>query len=75
MNKHQVKGMSNQATGEVKQQVGKLTGDASTQARGYARETKGKLQKNLGDARETVRHEQRELDRRDLDRKSTRRDR
>lgn len=68
MNKHQVKGMANQATGEVKQQVGKLTGDTSLQARGQARETKGKLQKGLGDAKEVVRRDSREAS----DRRSTR---
>ena len=60
MNKHQVKGMTNRVTGEVKQQVGRLTGDASLQGRGQARETKGKLQQGLGDAKEIVRHEKRE---------------
>ena len=59
MNKHQVKGMSNRATGEVKQQVGKLTGDTSLTARGHAREAKGKLQKELGDAEEVVRNDSR----------------
>jgi uncharacterized protein YjbJ (UPF0337 family) len=61
MNKHQVKGMTNQATGEIKQQVGKLTGDRSTEARGHAREMKGKLQKDLGDAKERVRTDDEEL--------------
>jgi uncharacterized protein YjbJ (UPF0337 family) len=63
MNKHQVKGMTNQATGEIKQQVGKLTGDRSTEARGHARELKGKLQKDLGDAKERVRSDDEELQR------------
>jgi uncharacterized protein YjbJ (UPF0337 family) len=63
MNKHQTKGMANQATGEVKQQVGKLTGDTSLQARGHAREAKGKLQKEMGDAKEVVRRDDRDLDR------------
>jgi uncharacterized protein YjbJ (UPF0337 family) len=61
MNKHQVKGIANQATGEVKQQVGKLTGDRSTEARGHARELKGKQQKDLGDAKERVRNDDEEL--------------
>jgi uncharacterized protein YjbJ (UPF0337 family) len=58
MNKDQVKGVTNQVTGEVKQQVGKLTGDRSQQASGQAREVKGKLQKGLGDAKEVVRNDQ-----------------
>ncbi len=64
MNKHQVKGVANQATGEVKQQVGKLTGDTSLTARGHAREAKGKLQKELGDAKEVLRNDKRELEQR-----------
>lgn len=63
MNRQQTKGMANQATGEVKQQVGKLTGDTSLQARGHAREAKGKLQKGLGDTREAIRESDRDLDR------------
>jgi uncharacterized protein YjbJ (UPF0337 family) len=64
MNKHQVKGIGNQATGEVKQQVGKLTGDTSLTARGHAREAKGKLQKELGDAKEALRSDKREVEQR-----------
>lgn len=70
MNKHQVKGMSNQATGEIKEQVGKLTGDRSTEARGHARELKGKLQKDLGDAKERVRNDDEELRRTTTTRRS-----
>jgi uncharacterized protein YjbJ (UPF0337 family) len=62
MNKHQVKGATNQVTGEVKKQVGKLTGDRSAQASGTARQVKGKLQQGLGDAKEAVRND-REIDR------------
>lgn len=68
MNKHQVKGITNRATGEVKQQVGRLTGDSSTVARGQAREAKGRLQQGLGDAKEAVRHDERKLDDREIDR-------
>lgn len=68
MNKHQVKGMANQATGEVKQQVGKLTGDASLQAKGHATEAKGKVQKKLGDAKEVLRNDDRKLSQREIDR-------
>ena len=76
MNKHQVKGMTNRVTGEVKQQVGKLTGDTSLTARGHAREAKGELQQGLGDAKEAIRHKDRELDRqRDMERTRTTRSR
>lgn len=66
MNKHQVKGMGNQATGEIKEQVGKMTGDRTLQAKGQARELKGKLQKGLGDAKESLRDD-RDLNRTDRD--------
>jgi uncharacterized protein YjbJ (UPF0337 family) len=69
MNKNQIKGATNQVTGEVKEQVGKLTGDRSTQVRGHAQEMKGKVQKGLGDAKETVRRD-RELDRTTTTRRS-----
>ena len=67
MNKHQVKGATNQVTGEIKQQAGKLTGDRTLQAKGQAREMKGKLQQGVGDAKESM---DRSLDR-DLDRDTT----
>jgi uncharacterized protein YjbJ (UPF0337 family) len=75
MNKQQVKGMTNRATGEIKQQVGRLTGDSRTAARGEARETKGKLQQTLGDAKEVVRHERRESEERAIEREALRRKR
>lgn len=68
MNKQQVKGATNQATGEVKKEVGKLTGDRSTQARGAAQEIKGKVQEGAGDAKENMRRDS------DLDRSRARRD-
>ena len=60
MNKHQVKGATNEVTGSIKKEVGKMTGDRTLQAKGQAREAKGKLQQGLGDAKEIVRHEKRE---------------
>lgn len=68
MNKHQVKGVTNQVTGEIKQQVGKLTGDTSTTASGQAREIKGKIQKGWGDAKEVSNRAEREETERKLDR-------
>lgn len=60
MNKHQVKGLANQATGEIKQQIGKATGDESLRARGQARELKGKAQEKMGNAKEVLREDSRE---------------
>lgn len=62
MNKDQVKGVGKQISGEVKQQVGKMTGDTSTRVRGHAQEAEGKLQKGLGDAKEAVRDKQVEVE-------------
>ena len=61
MNRDQVKGAAKHISGEVKQQVGKLTGDTSTRVRGHAQEAEGRLQKNVGDKREELRHDEREL--------------
>ena len=62
MNKQQIKGVTNQVTGEIKQKVGRMTGDSSTTARGHAREIKGRVQQGIGNAREDVRQE-REIER------------
>lgn len=62
MNKDQIKGTAKHISGEVKQEVGKLTGDTGTRVRGHAQEAEGKLQKNLGDAKEAVRHSEREVE-------------
>jgi uncharacterized protein YjbJ (UPF0337 family) len=54
MNKQQIKGATNEMTGGVKKQVGKMTGDRTLQAKGQARELKGKAQQGLGNAKEDV---------------------
>jgi len=66
MNKQQVKGLTNQATGQIKQKVGRATGDRSLEARGHARELKGKIQEKLGNASEALRNDQRDLWNREL---------
>lgn len=57
MNKDQVKGMTKQAVGEVKEQVGKATRDPTLRARGHAKEFEGKAQKKLGDVKEIARQD------------------
>jgi uncharacterized protein YjbJ (UPF0337 family) len=69
MNKQQIKGVTNQVTGSIKKEIGRITGDSSTTARGHATEIKGKVQKGVGDAREELR-EDREIERE----RTTRRD-
>lgn len=73
MNKHQVKGMTNEATGKIKKEVGKAMDDHTLQAKGAARELKGKAQEKMGDAKEDLKdadatakdthHRDRDLDR------------
>jgi len=60
MNRDQVKGVAKHIKGQVQQEVGKMTGDTSTRVPGQAKELEGRLQKGLGDAKETVRHDERE---------------
>ena len=69
MNKQQIKGTTNEVTGSIKKEVGKMTGDRSTEARGKATEIKGKLQKGVGNAKQDL-EDDRALNRRksDLDR-------
>lgn len=71
MNKHQIKGATNQVTGEVKKQVGRLTGDRSTEARGMATEAKGRVQQGVGNAKE--RAKDREIERTTVTTTTTRR--
>jgi uncharacterized protein YjbJ (UPF0337 family) len=68
MNKDHVKGATNEATGSIKKEVGKMTGDRTMQIKGQAREVKGKLQQGVGDAKDDVRAENDvERDKRKLD--------
>ena len=62
MNKDQVKGVAKQVEGNVKEEVGKLTGDTETRVKGHAKELEGKLQKKVGDAKEEVRQDERNPD-------------
>ena len=54
MNKDQVKGATKEATGEIKEHVGRALNDKEMEAKGHAKEMEGKLQKNLGDAKEDI---------------------
>jgi uncharacterized protein YjbJ (UPF0337 family) len=54
MNKDQVKGAAKEATGEIKEHVGRALNDKEMEAKGHAKEMEGKLQKNLGDAKEDI---------------------
>ena len=55
MNKDQVKGRAKEASGKVKEVAGKAVGNKSLEGKGIAEKTVGKIQKALGDARNSVR--------------------
>lgn len=49
-----IKGLANEAVGNVKQGIGKVTGDAKLQAEGKAQEVKGEGQQVMGDAKDGI---------------------
>lgn len=51
-----IKGAANEAAGNVKQGVGKATGNENLQAEGKAQEVKGEGQQTLGDAKQGVKN-------------------
>lgn len=55
MNKDQVKGRVKEASGAVKESVGRATGQTSTQLKGAVEKVVGKTQAAYGDAKERVR--------------------
>jgi len=55
MDKDRIAGAAKQVKGSVKEAIGKITGDAATQAEGVAEKTEGKVQGGVGKAKDTVR--------------------
>lgn len=49
-----ISGLANEAAGNVKQGVGKATGNDSLRAEGAAQELKGEAQQTVGDAKAAV---------------------
>lgn len=49
-----IKGLANEAAGNVKQAVGKATGFAKLEAEGRAQELKGEAQQAKGKAKDTI---------------------
>ncbi|MBT9290412.1 CsbD family protein [Prosthecodimorpha staleyi] len=49
-----VKGVANEAIGNVKQGIGKATDDKELQAEGWVQERKGEAQKAVGEAKDAV---------------------
>lgn len=52
--KDKVKGMANEAVGNVKQGVGKATGSTKMQAEGKVQERKGEAQQTVGKVKDAV---------------------
>ena len=54
MNKDQVEGRIDQLKGNIKEVTGKVIGSDKLKAEGKADEVVGKVQANVGDAKETI---------------------
>ena len=55
MDKDRIEGAAHQAKGAVKETIGKVTGDAKTQAEGKAEKAEGKVQNAIGGAKDAIR--------------------
>ena len=51
-----IKGLANEAVGNIKQGVGSVTGNEKLQAEGKAQELKGEAQKTVGDVKDGARN-------------------
>ena len=51
-----IKGLANEAAGNVKQGVGKMTDNERLQAEGKAQEVKGEVQQAVGKAKDAVKN-------------------
>ena len=54
MDKDRIVGAARQVKGAVKETIGRVTGDAKTQAEGAAEKAAGKVQNIVGGAKDTV---------------------
>jgi uncharacterized protein YjbJ (UPF0337 family) len=54
MDKDRILGAARQVKGAVKETIGRVTGDAKTQAEGAAEKAAGKVQNMVGGAKDTV---------------------
>ena len=55
MDKDRIEGTAHQAKGAVKEAIGKVTGDAKTQAEGAAEKAAGKSQNAVGGLKDSAR--------------------
>ena len=54
MNKDQVQGKLKELAGDAQEQLGRLVGSKTMEAKGQARELEGKIQKGVGNLKESV---------------------
>lgn len=57
MTEDRTRGAWDQTKGVIKEKLGKITGDRSTEMSGKFDQAKGKLEKKIGEAKDTIRHE------------------
>jgi uncharacterized protein YjbJ (UPF0337 family) len=55
MDKDRIKGMADQAKGNIKQAIGKATGDAKMKTEGKVDKLKGKVENAVGGAKDALR--------------------
>jgi uncharacterized protein YjbJ (UPF0337 family) len=51
------RGVWDRAKGVIKEKVGKITGDRSTEVSGKLDQAKGRVETKIGEAKDTIRHE------------------
>jgi uncharacterized protein YjbJ (UPF0337 family) len=56
MDKDRIAGAAHRVKGAVKETIGKITGDAKTQAEGAAEKAAGKVQNVVGGAKDAIRN-------------------
>ena len=54
MNKDQMKGETKKVAGKVQEAAGKLVGSKEQQAKGLSKQVTGNVQKGVGDAKESI---------------------
>ncbi|MFO1017394.1 MAG: CsbD family protein [Hyphomonadaceae bacterium] len=54
MDKEHVKGAADKASGAIKEGVGKMTGDASLEAKGKLDKAKGEVRETVGDLKDAA---------------------
>ena len=54
MNKDTVAGAIKETGGKIRKEIGKITGDTESQARGTADEVSGNVQKNVGKFKDAI---------------------